>query len=161
MTVSIPSDLPPDYRPYSHIKLCGNTFLEVGAIFRIGNFQPFLIGRGPAGHPNVWLFARFSSGSWHPVVAANVAVMPSLPETRRIAVIVDADRPQTIVTAGSVIVVSAKYDAAADGVDVSALDLRPLGLNIHGDDHIGLLFANSLFVGNTMKGVGTAFAASM
>ena len=154
-------DLPPDYRPYGSVTLCGNTLFEVGAIFKIGAVPPLLVGRGADGHPQIWLLARLSSTDlWRPVVTANVAVVPTLPENRKVTVIMDATQPQTVVMAGNVIVVNAKHNQATDSVEVSVLDLRPLGLNIHGDDHVGLLFANSLFVGNTMSKVGTAFAAS-
>jgi len=155
------TDLPLDYRPYRTINLCGNKLVGVGAILRIGDVQPLLVGRGADSHPQVWLYARRSpTESWIPVVSSNMPAPYYTLEKHPLTVVKDAARPRTVVIAGSVIIVNAQYNQEEDGVDISAIDLRPLGLNIYGDDHIGLLFAGNLFVGNTMNSVGTAFAAS-
>lgn len=159
--MSIANGFPPGYKPYASVNLCGNTLRDVGAIFEIDNVRPILVGRGTGGHPQIWLLARLSStASWRPVVTCNTAVVSTLSENRKVTVIIDATQPQTVVMVGNVIVVNAKHNGETDSVDISALDLRPLGLNIHGDDNVGLLFANNRFVRNTMSNVRTAFAAS-
>lgn len=153
-------ELPPDYSPYETITLCTNTLSRVGAIFQIDDAQPLLVGRGGDGHPLIWLQGRVApTGPWLTVVKANNPVSFFGPNKRMVNVITDATRPQTLVMVGSVVVVNAMHDRQTGGVDISALDLRPLGLNISGDDHIGLLFGGNLFVGNKLSGAGAAFAS--
>jgi hypothetical protein len=123
--------------------------------------QPLLVGQGADGHPQIWLFTRHSpTASWIPVVKANIPAPFYTPEKHPVMVVKDAARPRTIVIAGSTIVVNADHNTESGGVVISALDLRPLGLNIYGGDTNGLMFANNLFVGNTISNVEKAFAVS-
>jgi hypothetical protein len=151
-------NLPAEYRPYTTIRLCGNTLKEVGFIFKIGDQAPLLIGKGEDDkHPQIWLYARVgSSSAWLPLVQKNIVASSHL--SNPIMVIEDARKPITIVMAGPVVLLYAAL-INPDAVDVETIDLRPTGLNIFGTAASGLNFGGNLFMSNVMHSVGTAFGS--
>jgi hypothetical protein len=75
-------------------------------------------------------------------------------------VIEDIAKPRTIVIVGNTVILNASAGKETDQVDIAAIDLRPLGLKIFGNDHDGLHFGNNIFLSNEMTNVKAAFGAS-
>jgi len=151
--------LPAEYKPYTTIRLCGNTLKEVGFIFKIADQAPLLIGKGDNDtHPWIWLYGRMGIGGvWMPLVEKNVVVHAQIGNPYD--VIQDARKPVTVVTVGSLILVSAAH-IDSDTVEVPTIDLRPIGLNIFGTSASGLNFGGGRFTSNTMHSVATAFGSA-
>lgn len=119
------NDLPPDYEPYIRLSFCGNTFLNTRVPLEVAGHPPILIGSGP--EPRVWLSASVGKGQkqWTTVVRDNVARHPGVTVLKPNPGIVE------IAAAGTTVVrVKATSSTSAE---VTAIDLRPLGLNIYGD----------------------------
>jgi hypothetical protein len=143
------TNLPIDFTPCNKVKLCSNTILGGSQLFLLGNTVPLLVGEGRQS-PRIWLQAISDpatrefltvvedSRSMHPAV--NVSVNGS-----SISILVNRH-----------IVLKAKSFGNSDVV-INEIDLRPLGLNVHGDQS-GLSLGGMQLSNNTMSGVGVAFA---
>ena len=148
-----------EYVPFESILLCGNALIAAKSIFKIGPNEPLRLGRSDDKPPYVWLSGPAGVGpEWLPLVSANVVVRNSLPQGRRLAVIQDVTQPLTVVMVGNTIVVSAVLTPDGKSVSVPNIDLRPIGLNIFGDEASGLNFGGGRFMKNTFHNVAAAFA---
>ncbi|MPL77642.1 hypothetical protein SDC9_23499 [bioreactor metagenome] len=137
--------LPSEYQPYDRLTICSNALIGVGAIIKIGDIEPILIGKGLR-KPLIWLKARTNNQAWIQVVEQSVSLFPQI-------VSMIEDTPNTIIIkANSNVIINAIQDGST--CIVKELDLRPLGLNIFGDSQ-SLKVGGNEFTGNTMQGVGT------
>src|ERR1700733_8057565 len=151
--------VPAEYVPYETVVLCGNTLRAVNLPFQVGTHPPLLIGRGADRHPSIWLSAPDAkSGVWVELVSANTVIGSSVLPAQRVMVVLDAMLPQTVIILGSVVVVNAVGSEDGTSVNIPTIDLRPVGLNISGNEIDGLNFGGNVFKANTMINVATAFA---
>jgi hypothetical protein len=139
--------IPTGFRAYQSITICSNEVIGGGHLFSMGDVLPLLIGVGPK--PMIWLQAVAvpNSKEFITIVDASVATHPAV----RVS---EGGGKVTVVIGGkTVLAVEALSDQKAI---ISELDLRPIGLNVHGN-------ASMLYVGgmqisrSTFAGVGTAF----
>lgn len=128
--------MPPlGYEPFHVLNLCSNRLEDVQFPILInGGLAPLLIGKGSA--PRVWLSSGVVKGDqqmFFQVVVDNFSRSPQV----RVASLPGS----TIVYHGSTVVCRVR-EIRPDEAEVTELDLRPAGLNMHGD-------ASTLFIGNT------------
>lgn len=127
--------LPSNYSPPQSVRLFSNIIENVRVLFLVDRHVPILIGE-KAGKPRVWLTAPVRTKSngtrWLPLVRNNLAVHPA------VVVSVAADgETVTVKNAGTKVL---EVHAQVQDLNVSSLDLRPLGLTIYGDEdglHVG------------------------
>lgn len=140
-------NMPKGYKAYQSITICNNEIVGGGNIFAMGDVLPLLIGVGPK--PTIWLqaIAAPNSKQFVTIVDASITKHPAV----RIS---EEGRTVTVVVGGkTVLAVEALSEERAI---VSELDLRPIGLNVHGDT--SMLYVGKMQIsGNTFAGVGTAF----
>jgi hypothetical protein len=136
--------IPSEYQPFERLTICSNTLIGAGAIVRIGEFEPLLVGKGLK-LPAIWLRARANNKNWISVVERSISLSP------QIVIINDVDSNTTIVKTKDVIVLKAQQIDSA--CIINELDLRPLGLNIFGNEQ-HLKVGAGEFTGNTMQGIG-------
>lgn len=140
------NDLPVEYEPYGELSFCGNAFINTKMPLEVAGHPPILIGSGP--EPRVWLSASVgkSQKQWATVVKDNMARYPGVTVLR--------PKPGTIeiqAAGKSVVRVTATSPTSAE---VTALDLRPLGFNIHGD-RATLWIGTNQFSRNTISNCRT------
>lgn len=146
------NNLPVGYKPYSTIKVCSNTLEGGGHLIVVGDVLPLLIGMGPK--PLIWLQALVNpkptkkQEKFLTIVDASIATHP--------LVRVSEKGDEITVAAGGKIVlrVSAVHPEL---VEVRELDLRPLGLNVYGDES-KLIAGGVQFSTSKFSGVGTLIA---
>lgn len=142
--------LPRNYLPYDELRLCGNTLKTVKIPFLIGETPLLLIGKNSV--PQVWLSAQTSPGSHQgeSLVEENRSLNP--------AVYVDVqDGSRTVyVKLSNIVIIKVRAQSKTNAV-IDLLDLRPIGLNVYGDQS-GLSFATNTFAGNSMMNSRVAFA---
>ena len=136
--------IPTEYQPFEQIIFCSNILIEAGAIIKIGDFEPIIIGKGLK-FPAIWLKARDKNKNWISIVERSVSLSP------QIEIINDIKLNTTTITTKDVIILKAQEIDSTCTVNI--LDLRPLGLNIFGNEQL-LKVGEGEFRGNTMKGVG-------
>lgn len=144
------NSLPDGYAAYKKITVCSNEIVGGGHIFAVGDVLPLLIGVGPK--PLIWLQAVASPNSkeFVTIVDASISTHPAVRVSER--------GRRVTVTVGGVTVLAVEAKSSESAV-VSALDLRPIGLNVYGS-------SSSLHVGgmkisrSTFADVGTAFGFS-
>jgi len=131
---------PNGYIPFEEINLCSNKLTNVKLIFIVGNIVPLIIGKGDV--PLIWLKA-FDGRKWISILEMN----KSTHILSRSIVVNDL----VTVYAGKSSVIKAKI---VDGIcKVLLLDLRPLGLNIYGDEKL-LTVGEGEFFNNKFDEVG-------
>jgi hypothetical protein len=153
------TDAPQVFVPYESLVICGNILTNVPIIIKIGDHQPIIIGRGADNHPQIWLSAPLgTSSAWISLVGANTALRPYMLPDKKVLVLQDVKTPETVVMVGNQIVVRAAHDAVNNRANIPLVDFRPIGLNIYGDDHVGLVFGDGIFIGNKFANLAAAFA---
>ena len=128
--------LPKDYKAFPKIIICGNTLINVQVPFDIENEVPLLIGSD--GEPKIWLSARppRTDMPWQPMIRANRSQHTA-------AVIIGAGTEEVSVTVGGTKVLT--LIKRPEGIpEVTYLDLRPVGLNIYGDNSKLMVGTNQL-----------------
>ena len=143
------TSLPIGFTPCNKVKLCSNTILGGSQLFLLGNTVPLLIGAGGQA-PRIWLQAISDpvARDFVPVVQDSRSIHP--------AVNVSVDGSSILILVDSHTVLKAESLGESD-VIVNEIDLRPLGLNVHGDQS-GLKLGGMQLNNNTMSGVGVAFS---
>jgi hypothetical protein len=143
-------DLPSTYSAFGILELCSNRLVNVRVPISVGNIPAFLLGRNSV--PLVWLSApEVPKGRrWRFVVEESRALYPG------IDVRVDPSSRSVSVNVGSQKVLHASQ-TAEDMAVVDLIDLRPLGLNVHGTER-GLEVRGLVLTGNTFSGLVTALA---
>lgn len=136
--------IPSEYQPFEKLSICSNVIIGAGAIIKIGEIEPILVGKGLK-LPAIWLRARVNKNNWISVVERSVSKSPQIQIENDIIT-----NTTTIKTNNIIIVKAQQYHSECI---ITNLDLRPLGLNIFGDNNL-LKVGNGEFRGNTMQGVG-------
>lgn len=133
-------NLPSNYEPYKILDFCSNKIIGVNHILEIGGVLPLLIGVGKV--PRVWLqgVSEPNQHAFTTIVADSKSIHPAAKVLIKGDVIVVSLKDVTILK------VEAKNSQQAK---VSKIDLRPLGLNVFGDQeklNMGnMQFCNSIF----------------
>lgn len=136
-------NVPPDYNAFQSLTICSNKVLGGGFPFSLGDGLPLLIGKGPS--PVVWLQAVKDSSTKELILLVD----RNVPTVKGIEV----SKPEEGVIEvfnGTTKILRVKK-TGLDSAVISTLDLRPLGLNITGNQD-GLQIGGSSFSGNTFQG---------
>jgi len=135
-------NLPEDYQPYTSLTICSNTLLGGGHIVAVGETLPIVIGKGVK--PQIWLQAMSAPNSkeFVSIIESSVSKHPAVEVLEEEGAIV------VTIQGSKVLVVKAVSDQAAT---VLQLDLRPIGLNLFGDQS-SLTAGGSTLSNNTMSG---------
>ena len=136
-------NLPENFENYDSITICSNTLNGGGHVVAVGDVLPLVIGKGSK--PQIWLQAMSNpeKKEFVPIIESSVSRHPAveiLEENGAIVVTIQGSK---------VLVVSAQGNSAL----ISELDLRPIGLNLHGNQSV-LIAGGSTLSGNTMSGGG-------
>lgn len=136
---------PESFSPYEKITICSNTFTGGGNLVAVGELLPLLIGKGET--PQIWLMALADAekNRFIPIVEKSIS--------KHHAVKVYEESGVINVSVGGNNVLSVRR-VSDDEAIVTELDLRPLGLNIHGNED-KLYVGNSSFKNSGMAGSGT------
>ncbi len=141
-------NIPESYKPFDKLMLCSNIITGGAYLISIGNVIPLLVGQGAK--PMVWLQAVIDAkaGKFVTVVDASISTHP--------AVRVFEEGDILNVNSGSMLIIRIRSDAPGSAI-VDRLDLRPLGINIFGDES-KLQAGGNTFMTSSFQGVGTVFA---
>lgn len=135
--------LPEDYIPFGELILCGNHLIKVKVPIEFKKNIPLLIGKGDV--PLVWLSVPINKEGkdWRKIVIKNESM------DRRIAIISSKENKLTTVMVDNykIIHVIKHSDEKAEVIN---LNLRPLGLNIHGDANM-LYIGTNRFINNSFE----------
>ena len=138
------AELPKEYRPYEELTVCSNHFRNAQMLLEVGGHAPVLIGAGPK--PRLWISVPTSKDGkhWVSLVRDSKALHP------KVEIKEQPDGTVVVVAAGhKVLQVHPKGDTVAE---VSELDLRPLGLDVHGNAQ-ALWVGSNQFSNNTFENV--------
>ena len=133
------------FSPYDTVIFCSNTVVGGGELIAFGGQFPVQVKKGDT--PKVWLRRLSSNGdnSLVPVVEASKSMSPNIG-------VLDAFGGVVVVLNGDKIL--SVIERSAETVEIDFIDLRPLGLNIHGDS-MKLQAGGMKLSGNSFHGVGT------
>ncbi len=138
-------NIPSDYKAFQTLTICSNKVLGGGFPFSLGEGLPLLVGNGPS--PVIWIQAvkNVSTKELILLVDRNVPTVKG----------VEVNKPEEgvieVFNVGKKILRVKK--TGIDSAVISFLDLRPLGLNITGNQD-GLNISGSSFSRNTFQGSG-------
>jgi len=130
-----PFDFPPQYEPFTKVRIGSNILENVKALVAVGDNIPLLIGNGTT--PRVWLSipADKTGSRWHPLVKDNFSSHPDI----KVEV-----RSKTIVVRALHGIVLSAIRGVESSLVVQRLDLRPFGLNIYSDENALHVMGNTL-----------------
>jgi len=138
------NNLPKNYEPYESLLICSNTLQGGGHIVAVGETLPLVIGKGTK--PQIWLQAMNN-----PEQKEFVSIIESSVSKHAAVEIIEENGAIVVTIQGSkVLVVRSPSENSAI---VSQLDLRPIGLNLFGNES-SLTVGGSTFSHNTMAGGG-------
>ena len=143
------TNLPIEFTPCNKVELCSNIILGGSQLFLLGNTVPLLVGAGGQA-PRIWLQAISDPDTreFIPVVQDSRSVHPAVNVSiDGSSILISIDR-HTVVDAQSV---------GESYVRIKEIDLRPLGLNVYGNQS-GLKLGGMQLSNNTMSGVEVAFS---
>lgn len=134
--------LPEFYSPYETLVVCSNNLSGGGYILAIGDVLPVLVGKGKK--PQVWLQALSNpeKNEFLTIVEASMSKHP--------AVTVFEESGVLNIHVGGKNVLSVRV-TDEDSAEISLLDLRPLGIDLHGNNS-ELKVGNSTFSRNSFTG---------
>ncbi len=138
-------NIPSEYQAFDRLTICSNVLIGAGAIVKIGEVEPILIGKGLK-FPAIWLKARANKNNWISVVERSVSLNPQIKITN------EGDTSTTIIKIKEITILKAIQQNSDCHID--QIDLRPLGLNVFGTSEY-LKVGQSEFKGNTFQGLGT------
>lgn len=145
---------PKDYIPFKELILCSNKFIDGLIPISVDGNIPLLIGKGDL--PLIWLATQVKVGlKWKYIVVENVSLSRHIEiiiskQNRTVFIDFKKDNERRI----RILNVTQESD---DKAVVNELDLRPIGLNIHGNDKEMLIGTNTLSK-NTFQNVRTMIA---
>ncbi len=138
------NNLPTSYSPINTLKVCSNTLTGGGHIVEIANVLPLIIGNGEK--LQIWLQAVSNSEKMEFVsVVENSVSKFSTVEIKEI------DGALIVTIQGVTVLRVVKLSENEANVDL--MDLRPIGLNLHGDN-TRINLPTGSFSGNSMSGGG-------
>ena len=137
-------NLPKSYVPYESLVICSNTMKGGGHIVAVGDELPLVIGSGEK--PQIWLQAISNPDTkeFVSIVEASVSKHPAVELLEK--------QGSIEITIENKIVLVVRQESPDKGV-VTQMDLRPIGLNLYGDES-SLKVGGSNFSNNTMSGGG-------
>jgi hypothetical protein len=140
-------NLPADYTPYRELEFCSNHFVNTPLAIEVEGQAPVLVGAGAG--PRVWLSAPTGQDKrrWTLVVADNTP--------RVTGVDVRKTSPGHIEVLAADTKVLEVREVSSDTAAVTWLDLRPLGLDIHGDNSV-LWIGTNQFSANRIENCNAA-----
>jgi hypothetical protein len=143
-------ELPKGYHPYPELVICSNVLANVAVPFRVRDFPVLLVGRAEL--PLVWLGAPIDplGEEWEYVVEANRAISPV------VRLKTDSKSCSVTIQLGSHLVITVRASNQTSAI-INHLDLRPIGLNVHGNEKT-LAIAGTTLTQNTIKDVYVAFS---
>ena len=144
MSLTLP--LPPDYRPYKNFTICGNQMINGLVPISVNGEIPFLIGKGP--EPLIWLNVLTDTGL-RPLIRASQNLHADVTIQKN-----EKGLWQIFVRSETIIEFRVTGD---ESVEVTKLNLLPLGLAIVGDS-LGLHVGENNLLNNTFNNVGTMVA---
>ena len=136
---------PKAYQPLEKLTICSNTLQGGSNLVAVGELLPILIGKVDT--PQIWLSAldNAEKNQFIPIVEANIS-------KHHVVKVYEENGVYNVSVAGDIILsVIKKSESEAE---VIKLDLRPIGLNIHGDETT-LYVGNGSFKDSGMSGGGT------
>ena len=139
------NNIPEEYQSFEKLTFCSNILIGVRAIFKVGENEPLIIGKGLK-LPAIWLKTKTKDDTWISVVERSISLHS------QIKIINDMDKNTTIIKTGTITILKAMQ--VGSNCIVEELNLTPIGLNIIGDSH-ALKVGESVFEGNTFKGLGS------
>lgn len=144
--------LPLGFRPVPKVAFCSNVLQNVEVPLAVDDQPVLLIGQEDI--PLIWLKAPASpqTKEWVFVISANRSAHPAV----EVQVILSS-RLVRVLTAGIEVLVA--RSTGPEAVAVDHLDLRPLGLDVHGDGD-ALFLGGTVLSSNVFEGIPTAFALS-
>lgn len=121
------SNLPKGYIPYSKVKLCSNLLSGSTFILSVDEVLPLLVGKG--NKPQIWIqaIADANMKSFVPIVESSIPLFPFVRVTTESGVVLVFVNDQVIMS------IRSEVD---DEINIFQMDLRPIGLNIVGDEKI-------------------------
>jgi hypothetical protein len=141
-------ELPSDYKPFQRLMVCGNNFINGEVPVSVGGKPAFLVGQGAMPLLWLWAFEPRNRNEPQPVVLANRVSFQVL------TIDVTIDHLLVRLPGGTIIDVRVE---AVDRARIVELDLRPIGINIWGNESMLAVGTNQL-VGNTFRNVRTMVA---
>lgn len=139
------NNIPSEYQSFEKLTICSNVLVGVGAIIKIGETEPILVGKGVK-FPAIWLKTKTNKNKWFSVVERSISL------NQQIEIVNDVETNTTTIKINNIIILKAQQIGTA--CLVNEMDLRPLGLNIIGNSEY-LKVGGNEFRGNTFQGVGT------
>lgn len=138
------NELPGGYTPFDELIVCSNKLIKGTRPFEIEGKTPLLVGKDKG--PLIWLYLPTSKGTpeWSQLVTAN----KSLNSNIKVNI---TDEIRVNVTAGFHAIIDVILQSP-ETAEILQLDLRPFGLDIHGDTQ-SLYIAKSRFSHNTFQNV--------
>lgn len=135
-------NLPSGYQPFEELMLCSNLFRGVMIPIAVGDYPLLLVGKGTV--PLIWLVARSGPNSslWMYVVDASKVANPAVRVEFGDSITVTIGLTQLITV----------IQETPNRVNVTQLDLRPLGVNVTGNA-AGLQIGSDSFSHNMLAGV--------
>lgn len=133
---------PEGYFAVEELVICSNRLTGGGVPIRVKDFVPLFVGKGEV--PIIWLSATKDGIEWNEVVRAN----NSLNEEYKISF---PDEKSVLIRFHNLVVLHA-FIQAENAIEIDSLDLRPLGLDFHGNKK-GLFLGTNAFAGNVFQGV--------
>jgi len=134
--------LPSDYNAFDELVVCSNKLVNVLVPVTVSGKVPFLVGKGP--EPLIWLNmpSKAATSAWQPLVRANLSLH------RDIKIVRPKKASVQVFVKGSLVIQVIAHSVT--NAEIERLDLRPVGLNIHGDT-TGLYVGNNELKGNTFQ----------
>jgi len=139
--------LPSEYIPFDELVICSNKFINGKIPIKIKNEMPLLVGKGDI--PLIWLSAPVTKDgkNWDLIVEKNKA------KINKISVIPSAEDRTTKISLSGISIIQV-IKTSETKAEIIELDLRPLGLNFHGDRQ-GFYIGTNLLSNNEFNNVPT------
>lgn len=138
------NNLPNSFQPYQKLTICSNSLIGGGFIVEVAEALPLIIGKGEK--PQVWLQAISNpeKKEFVSIVESSVSKFPGVE-------VKEVDGALLITIQGkSILRVRA---ISEENATVDIMDLRPIGLNLFGDEN-SMNVGGGTFSGNSMSGGG-------
>jgi hypothetical protein len=133
-------DIPTEYKEYNTVNLCSNELENIKYLFGINSFPPIIIGKGQDA-PVSWLYIR-NNDIWTEIINSN--------KSKDIALQVFAHDRKLLIQFDSINILDS-YEDENGKLIIEKINLKPLGLNIEGNEK-GLEIAGNVIAKNTVIG---------
>lgn len=136
---------PEEYEPFEKLEICSNTLIGGGIPLVVDDVVPLLVGRGDV--PRIWLSApdHPTNREWKDLVTNNTV------DNEAYLLVIDESNDEVRVTLSETPILRVRKHSDQHAA-ITQLDLRPLGLDIHGTE-AGLHVTGNLISTSTFEGV--------